>query len=67
MVDTAKIKALRERRKLSQTEAAARAGLSPQHWNNIEGGRVGRKRGLSLPTLDKVAAALGVSAKDLLK
>lgn len=67
MVDTAKIKKLREKAKLTQTEAAERAGLSLQHWNNIEGGRAGRTRGLSLPTLDKVAKALGVKAKDLLK
>lgn len=67
MVDIAKITAIREKRKLSQIQAAERAGISPQQWNNIESGRTGAKRGVSLPTLEKIAKALGVKAKDLLK
>ena len=47
------------------TDAAAKAGLmSGQHWNNIEAsdGQI-----VTLATLEKIAKALGVKAKDLLK
>lgn len=67
MLDIARLKSLREGRGLSQTEAAKLAGMSAQQWNNIEGGRVGDRSGVSLKTLDKLARALKVSAKDLLK
>lgn len=66
-LDTAKVKAIRERKELTQTAAAAKAGKSPQWWNNVESGRVGAKRGVSFKTIDTVAKALGVKAKDLLK
>jgi transcriptional regulator with XRE-family HTH domain len=56
---------LRERLKLSQAEAAERAGIGTrQSWNKIESGREGN---LSLERLEKIAAALGVKSKDLLK
>jgi len=64
-LDTAKLKRLREKCKLTQEEAAIRAGLKGrQAWNNIESGR---RPNLQLQTLEKIAAALGVKAKDLLK
>jgi transcriptional regulator with XRE-family HTH domain len=59
------LRLLREKRGLTQQEAAEKAGMSSrQHWNQIESGRRG---GITLETLDKIAAALGVKAKDLLK
>ena len=65
MLDIEKIKRLRERLKLSQAEAAERAGIGTrQSWNKIESGREGN---LSLERLEKIAAALGVKSKDLLK
>lgn len=67
MHDAAKIRAVRERRKLTQADAAAKAGMSQQQWANVEGGHTGGKRGISLATLDKIANALGVKARDLLK
>ncbi len=63
-VDTAKIKRLREAAALTQEEAATRAGFtSRQAWNNIESGR----QMPTIPTLNRVAKALGVKARDLLK
>jgi transcriptional regulator with XRE-family HTH domain len=67
MYDRAKMRTLREKRGLTQEEAAKLADMSQQQWANIEGGHTGRTRGVSLPTLGKVAKALGVKAKDLLK
>jgi transcriptional regulator with XRE-family HTH domain len=65
MLDIGKMKALREKLKLSQDEAAKKAGLSGrQRWNDIESGR---RAGITLTTLDAIAKALGVKAKDLLK
>jgi transcriptional regulator with XRE-family HTH domain len=63
-IDYGKIRALRERLKLSQDEAALAAGFkSRQAWNNYECGRKVPR----VVTLEKIAAALGVKAKDLLK
>ena len=63
-LDTKKLEAARKEAGLTQEEAAKKAGLSSrQAWNNIEGGRVN----LTLDTLDRIAKALGVKAKDLLK
>lgn len=46
-------------------QAAQAAGLSNrQHWHQIENGS---KPNLTVATLEKIAAALGVKAKDLLK
>ena len=67
MHDSAKIRALREKRRLTQVEAAKLAGMSQQQWANVEGGHTGQTRGISLTTLDKIASALGVKSKDLLK
>jgi transcriptional regulator with XRE-family HTH domain len=67
MHDVAKIKAARTKRNLTQAAAAELADMSFQQWNDIESGRVGAKRGLGWPTLERVAKALGVKAKDLLK
>ena len=70
MLDTAKLKALREKRGLTQEQAALAAGLSEtersarQRWNAIESGR---RPSINLTTLDKIARALGVKARDLLK
>jgi DNA-binding XRE family transcriptional regulator len=64
-LNTDKIRQLRERLKLTQEQAAARAGLpSRQKWNDIERGR---QKNLTIETLERVAAALGVKARDLLK
>jgi transcriptional regulator with XRE-family HTH domain len=64
-LDHAKIKALREKAELTQEEAARRAGLKTrQHWNHIESGR---RSNITLDTLEAIAKALGVKAKDLLK
>jgi transcriptional regulator with XRE-family HTH domain len=65
MVDLKKIKAIREKLGLTQGQAAKRAGLrSRQHWNKIE---VGGDGGITVATLEKVARALRVKARDLLK
>ena len=65
MIDTQKIRALREGLDLTQEQAAGRAGLGGrQRWNDIESGR---KSGVTVETLEKIAKALGVKAKDLLK
>ncbi len=59
-----RIKELREKLKLTQEAAAKAAGLhSKQAWNNIESGR---QTNLTLDTLEKVAKALHVKAKELL-
>jgi transcriptional regulator with XRE-family HTH domain len=64
-IDIEKIKALREKRGMTQEQAASAAGLSNrQHWNQIE---TGLRSNLTVGTLEKIAQALGVRAKDLLK
>lgn len=67
MHDHRKIKQLREARGLTQSEAAKLADMKTQQWNDIESGRVGAKRGISLETLSRVARAVGAEAKDLLR
>jgi transcriptional regulator with XRE-family HTH domain len=67
LIDTAKIKALREKLDLTQTAAAKGAKMSVQQWNNIETGYTGAVAGISLRTLGRVAKVLGVKPKDLLK
>ena len=65
MLDYEKIKARREKLGLTQEQAAEKAGLgNRQRWNDIESGR---RPSVNLDTLEKIAAALGVKAKDLLK
>jgi DNA-binding XRE family transcriptional regulator len=64
-IDTAKIKRLRETLDLSMEEAAKRAGLpGRQRWYHIESGKL---TNITIETLERVAKALGVKAKDLLK
>ena len=65
MLDIEKIKAIRQRMGLSQGEAAKSAGLhGRQNWWAIESGT---RTNVRLETLGKIAAALGVKARDLLR
>lgn len=64
-IDANKIKSLRTSLGLSQVQAAKLARLSSsQIWSDVE---KGRRSNLTIETLDRIAAALGVKAKDLLK
>jgi transcriptional regulator with XRE-family HTH domain len=64
-LDGPKIRRFRIAAKLTQAEAAARAGLpGKQVWSDLENGRRGNP---TLEYLERIAAALGVKAKDLLK
>jgi transcriptional regulator with XRE-family HTH domain len=68
VLDTEKIRQLREKLGLTLEQAADAAGLSSrQAWHNIESGAVGGRRGITLDTLNAVAKALKCDAKDLLK
>lgn len=63
-VDLEKIRSLREELELSQEAAAKKAGFtSRQAWHKIESGQ----QEPLVSTLDRIAKALGVKAKDLLK
>lgn len=64
ILDIDKIRTAREKLGLSQASAADEAGVTRQRWNDIEGGR---KPNIQLETLEKVAKALKVKPKDLLK
>lgn len=65
MLDIEKILKLRESLGLTQEQAAQKAGFKTrQHWYKIESGNAGS---VTLETLERVAKALGVKAKDLLK
>ena len=57
-----KIKEIRMNQGISQRELARRLGTTPQNISQYENG----KRKPKLATLNKIAAALGVSAVDLL-
>lgn len=64
-LDVEKIRKLREKAGLSQSAAADRAGLKTrQRWHQIESGAIAN---IELDTLERVAKAVGVKAKDLLK
>nr|MBA2632940.1 helix-turn-helix transcriptional regulator [Chloroflexota bacterium] len=64
VLDIEKVRELRLKRGLSQAEAAAAAGLAGrQRWYEIESGT---KSNITIDTLNRVAAALGVKARDLL-
>ncbi len=65
-LDVDRIEKLRKAKGWSQAQAAAVSGLGGgrQQWNNIVNGRQG---GITVATLEKIAAALGVSARSLLK
>jgi transcriptional regulator with XRE-family HTH domain len=65
VLDTGKMKALREKLKFTQEQAAKRAKLGTrQRWNDIESGR---RASVTLDTITRIAAALGVHARELLK
>jgi transcriptional regulator with XRE-family HTH domain len=65
MLDLAKVKSLRAKAGLTQQRAAERAGLGTrQSWNAIESGR---KANVTLEVLDKIAKALNVKSRELLK
>lgn len=64
-LDFAKIKKLREGKGWSLAKAAQLAGFkSRQQWYQVESGTV---TNVKLDTLEAIARALGVKAKDLLK
>lgn len=64
-LDRAKLRELRESRGLTMEQAAKLAGMpNRQRWYDVESGR---KPNITLDTLDRIAAALGVKARDLLK
>lgn len=65
MLDTEKMEVLRKRRGHSQEDAAKRAGLSgKQVWNDIVRGR---RKNITMDTLDAIALALGCEARELIK
>lgn len=63
-VDKVAFKALREKTRLTQGEAAMLAGLTVQRWSDLENGRHKNPRVL---TLVKVAQVLGCKVDDLLR
>jgi transcriptional regulator with XRE-family HTH domain len=64
MLDTAKLKDERERRKLSMAAAARIVGMKAQAWERIENGD---GLSLTLKSLNRMASALKIPAKDLLR
>jgi transcriptional regulator with XRE-family HTH domain len=65
MLDLAKLKTLREKAGMSQAQAAGKAGIGTrQSWSAIESGR---KANVTLELLDRLAKALGVKSRDLLR
>jgi transcriptional regulator with XRE-family HTH domain len=66
MLDHAKIKRLRLKQGLSQGDAAKLAGFKTrQQWSNVERNATGYS--VSMATLERMAKALGVKARELLK
>jgi transcriptional regulator with XRE-family HTH domain len=64
-LDIDKIKALREKLGLTQAQAAEKAGLTGrQSWSVLE---TGLRSNPSLRMIERIAGALGVKARDLLK
>lgn len=63
MLDIEKMKDSREKAGLTQTQAAEKAGVSRQRWNDIESGR---KSNIELDTLAAIAKALRCDPCDLL-
>lgn len=61
---TLRLQELRERRKLSQAELARRSGVSQATISRIEAGMT---KGVDLATLERLADALGVSPRSLLR
>jgi transcriptional regulator with XRE-family HTH domain len=65
VLDIAKLKSLRLARGWDQAEAARRAGLGNKaRWSDIESGR---RRNITMDTLDAVAKAFGVEPQELIK
>jgi transcriptional regulator with XRE-family HTH domain len=65
VLDTRKIKRRRIALRLSQADAAKRAGLTGrQHWSLIEKGKA---KNITLETLGAIARALQVKPRSLLK
>lgn len=62
-LDVAKVRELRKELGLTQAQAAKKAGMVLQRWNDIESGR---RSNVTVDTLSTVAAALGCDARDLL-
>lgn len=56
------IKRIREKRGLTQVEAAEKAGLDPRYYPRIERGEIN----ITLETLYKLVKALKVKASDIL-
>ena len=61
MIDSRKIKELRESKGMTTRAFAREAGISTETLNAVEHGR----RQPSMATLSKIAQALGVEARDL--
>jgi len=59
----ARVRILRETLGLSQEAFAERAGLTYKHYQQVE---AGRKRNITLPTLEKLAKACGLEMAELL-
>ena len=65
MLDLEKIKALRLKAGLTQDQAAKKANMGGRaSWNHIESGR---KANVTMQVLGKLARALGVKPRDLIK
>ena len=62
-LNRARMRELREKQELTQTQAAKRAGMIVSRWSDIE---TGRKANVTIETLSVIAAALGVDARELL-
>lgn len=62
-LDPEKIKAAREKRKLTQAEAAERAKMPRPHWSRVESGE---RTDPNLSTAERIADALGVPLAKLL-
>jgi transcriptional regulator with XRE-family HTH domain len=65
VLDIDKLKALRLARGWDQAEAARRAGLGNKaRWSDIESGR---RKNVTMGTLDAIAKAFGVKPQELIK
>jgi transcriptional regulator with XRE-family HTH domain len=65
VLDIDKLKALRLARGWDQAEAARRAGLGNKaRWSDIESGR---RKNVTMETLDAIAKAFGVKSQELIK
>jgi transcriptional regulator with XRE-family HTH domain len=63
LLDVPLVGKLRKEKGLSQAEAAAKADISRQRWNDIE---KGRKENMEIATLYAIAKALNCDPCDLL-